>query len=168
LYTKIKKIILLNVLALGISLGLYAFENRPFEEVLKEKYPKCNLRKENVFLSKEQEAKIKSELGFKISPLLLKFENYCNQSHIYIDSHILRTLNETVIIEIKDQEVIWLKIASFMEPPEYIPPQKWLDQFLGAPKESVDGLTGATLSQNVIKRLVKKYLVVDKIIHDKN
>jgi len=78
----------------------------------------------------------------------------------------VRTMNETVVIELNKSDVKVLKIASFMEPKEYLPPQKWLNQFQNK-KVKVDGLTGATISENAIKRLVEKYIVIDNILNDK-
>jgi hypothetical protein len=152
-------------LALSISQGFCSFENQTYQELLKENY-KCNLVKENVFLNKDQIKKIKEKVDFRVSALLLRYKNSCNNSFIYIDSHIVRTMNETVVIELNKSDVKVLKIASFMEPKEYLPPQKWLNQFQNK-KVKVDGLTGATISENAIKRLVEKYIVIDNILNDK-
>jgi hypothetical protein len=54
-------------LALNFTSFSYGSENRPFEEVIFEKYAKCQLIKENIFISPEQEKIIKQELGFKFS-----------------------------------------------------------------------------------------------------
>ena len=149
-----------------------AFKNRTFEEVLLENFSKCELKKENVFLSKNQIAQIENELSFKVSALMLRFYNPCNKSYIYVDSHPVRTLNETVLIELKkgeqqQDELSWLEIASFMEPKEYVPPKKWLELFKKRSVNKVDGLTGATLSENAIKKVVEKYKVVNRVLGDK-
>ena len=144
-----------------------AFKNRTFEEVLQEKFSKCELKKENLFLNKDQIVKIEKELSFKVSALMLRFYNPCNKSYIYVDSHPVRTLNETVLIEIKQNELSWLEIASFMEPKEYVPPKKWLELFKKRSVSDVDGLTGATLSENAIKKVVEKYKVVNRVLGDK-
>lgn len=149
-----------------------AFKNRTFEEVLVKKFSKCELKKENLFLTKEQLASIEKGLTFKISALMLRFYNPCNKSYIYVDSHPVRTLNETVLIELKNgeqqqDELSWLEIASFMEPKEYVPPKKWLELFKKRSVNEVDGLTGATLSENAIKKVVEKYKVVNRVLGDK-
>lgn len=165
MFTRFKKYFLF-VLAASFSCDLFAFENRTYQEVLKNEYPNCSLKKENVFLTKVQEKKINSKLENKSSSLILRYANACNKSFVYIDSHNVRTLNETVLIEVKEEEVINLKITSFMEPREYLPPTKWLELLLKK-KEEVDSLTGATLSQNAIKRTFKKYLLIDRVLNDK-
>jgi hypothetical protein len=163
LFTKV--FIIFIALAFGTPKGFCSFKSRTYQEVLAQNYSTCKLKKENLFLSVEKQKKIQEQLGQKISSLLLRYKNPCNKSSIYVDSHTVRTLNETVIIEVKNKKVVHLEIASFMEPKDYLPPQKWLDLFKS--KTKVDGLTGATLSENSIKKLVGKYLVIDNIIDDK-
>jgi uncharacterized protein with FMN-binding domain len=153
-------------MAVGFSHGLFAFENQTFENILKKDFSKCELKKENVFLKKSQIKLIENNINKKVSALLLRYQAVCNKekSFIYIDSHNVRTLNETVVIEIKKGKVTFLKIASFMEPKQYQAPKKWLDLFLTKDIKNVDALTGATLSQNAIKNVLRKYLVIDKIL----
>lgn len=168
MFTKV--FVIFIAVALGSTKGLCGFKNRTYQAALVDKYKDCKLEKENVFLSVEKQKLIQEKLGHKISSLMLRYKNPCNKSFIYVDSHIVRTLNETVIVEVKNQKVDHIEIASFMEPADYLPPQKWLDLFK-SPKynkeKKVDGLTGSTLSENAIKRLVGKYIVVDNIINDK-
>lgn len=161
----IKVFVIFIALAFGSSKGFCAFKNRTYQAALVAKYKNCKLKKENIFLTKEQKKNISEKLGVKISSLLLRYQNPCNKSSVYVDSHIVRTLNETVIVEVKNQKISHLEIASFMEPKDYLPPQKWLDLFKS--KKKVDSLTGATLSENAIKKLVGKYIVIDNIINDK-
>ena len=116
------------------------------------------------YLTPEQVSQIKEKTDSHVSKLILRFKNSCNNSFVYVDSHIVRTLSETVLIEVKDKKISTIDIASFMEPREYLPPAKWLDQFTKG--HEVDALTGATLSQNAIKNSVKKYLLVDTILND--
>jgi hypothetical protein len=157
----------LTLFSFLVNKNLFAFTNQNYQDILVKKYTRCKLTKENVYLTKKQVNKIKQKINEHASALILRYNNPCNKSRIYIDSNVVRTLNQTVITEVQNNKVLFLKIASFMEPKEYLPPQKWLDQFLETPYE-VDTLTGATISENSIKKLVRKYLVIDNISHDKN
>ena len=152
-------------MAISISCGLFAFENRTYQEVIKELSSGCNLKKENIFLTNEQGKKIKNLLDTKVSSLVLRYKNECNGNYFYVDSHIVRTLNETVIVEVANKKASRFKIASFMEPKEYLPPQKWLDNLVKNPQ--IDGLTGATLSSNALKKVMQKVLVINKVVDDK-
>src|SRR5690606_10015877 len=126
--------------------------------VLKNEYTKCELKKENVFLKEHQKKEIEAKLDFKISSLILRYSYPCSESFIYVDSHLVRTLNETTLVEISKTNLKSIQIASFMEPTQYLPPKKWLDKL--SLNEKIDGLTGATLSQNAILNVVKKYKVI--------
>ena len=125
-----------------------------------QKYKNCNLKKENIFLTKSQVQKIKKNYDYHLSSLVLRFHNSCNDSYVYIDSHNVRTLNETVILEVKEEKIISLEVASFMEPPEYIAPSKWI-ALLIKNGEEVDSLTGATITENAIKRVYDKYKIMN-------
>ena len=161
------KTLLFTVFAMAWSLpsGHCSFENQTYQKLLTQTYKNCALKKENVFLTKAQLNKAQKNFDYKISSLLLRYKNPCNQSRIYIDSHIVRTLNETVLIEVKNQRVQKLEIASFMEPKEYLPPKKWI-ALLVEKGQKVDALTGATLSQNALKRVVQKYIIIDNILNE--
>lgn len=166
LFTR-KSILYTFIWAACISSGHAAHKNRPYQDVLSERYLNCNLKKENVFLSDLQVKNIASLYGGKVSKLILRYKNNCDDdSFVYIDSHIVRTLNQTVLIELKNQKVKLLEVASFMEPKEYLAPKLWLKQFIGSPKTEIDGLTGATLTENAIKKLVQKYRVIDNVLND--
>lgn len=120
------------MISLGMTQGVFSFENQTYEGLLAKKYKNCNLTKENIFLTSGQQSKISLQTNLKQTALLLRFKVICitEQSYVYVDSHIVRTLNETVVIEVKQGELIYLQIASFMEPKTFLPPQKWLDLFL--------------------------------------
>jgi hypothetical protein len=166
LFIRSFKELLSLIFAMSFSHGLFAFENKTFEKVLKNNFKNCILKKENIFLKHNDQDEITKRLGLKISALLLRYKSECYKSvsYIYIDSHIVRSLNETVVIEIKNKKLNFIQIASFMEPREYLPPKNWLELFLLNDQSKVDALTGATLSQNAIKNTVKKYLVINRVL----
>lgn len=143
-----------------------AFDNMTYQDALKLQFKDCKLSKENVFLTKKQQTLIKEKNGHKTSPLILRYKT-CRGSYVYIDSHIVRTLNETTVIEVANNALSFFKIASFMEPKEYLPPKAWLELFKTKQGSEVDALTGATLSENAIRRVIKKYIIVDKVLSDK-
>ena len=83
----------------------------------------------------------------------------------------MRTLNETVIITIENDEVDSFKVSSFNEPPEYIAPKKWYGQFQGRKGQKVlrvpddiDGLSGATLTVSSSVTAVNKILALHKLL----
>lgn len=132
-------------------------KNQTYIEVVKEQHlEQCELVKENIYLSKEQRSEIEKRSKTKLyGGLALRYISKCKdgkQVFHYVDSHIVRTLNETVVITIEDDQIKNYKVASFNEPPEYRAPDKWLAQFQGKGaktlkvREDIDALSGATLT----------------------
>ncbi len=173
---KYNKILLCGGLLASIfvlSTNLYAHENRTFEAVLKAEFTSCELQKENIFLTSGQKSKIENLINDELhSQILLRYQAKCSQKvgHIYIDSHIVRTLNETIVAHIENEKIKKYEIASFMEPNEFLAPEKWVHQFLGKSFDDaktnikVDGLSGATLTASALKKSVRKILVIDKVL----
>ena len=117
------------------SIGAVA-KNRPYTDVVAELNPNsCPVKKENLFLTKKQRSMIEQKSETKVyGALALRYVINCENKkpvYLYVDSHIVRTLNETVVIKIVDGSVSEYQVASFNEPPEYIAPKKWLEQFKG-------------------------------------
>lgn len=152
-------------------------ENRPYQEVLSQLFPGCKKTKENIFLTKEQKKDIESAINHKLySPMGLRYAIECSKGHsyAYVDSHLVRTMNETVVIEINDEsKIAQYRISSFMEPSEYRPPEQWIKQVINkGPQDEyqlnheIDALSGATLSANAIvkssKRIIKLHQVLNK------
>ena len=164
-----------SLILLISSLGAVA-KNRPYTEVIGELNPKkCPVKKENLFLSKEQRKKIEQIGETKLyGGLALRYVINCEGKKpifLYVDSHIVRTLNETVVIKIHEDKIQHYEVASFNEPPEYIAPKKWLKQFYGKSPgkplraiEDIDGLTGATLTVGSSINAVNKILALHEVI----
>ena len=167
-----------------IFLGLFIFSqiigaaNRPYNDVVNELTPKeCKSKKENLFLSKEEIKKIEKRSESKIyGGLALRYVVDCPKGKIfhYVDSHIVRTLNETVVISIQNGKVISFNVASFGEPPEYKAPAKWYQQFEGKggeevlkARKNIDALSGATLTVNSSISAVNKILALHQHLESK-
>lgn len=149
--------------------------NRPYTEVIDELVSEsCEKKKENLFLEKDIIKKIEEKSEVKIyGGLALRYVETCGDEKIYhyVDSHIVRTLNETVVITIKEDKVASFKVASFGEPAEYKAPNKWYHQFAGYAGDkllkgnvNVDVLSGATLTVNSSVSAVNKIMVMHKLL----
>lgn len=168
-----------------LLLGLFVIStsalaaNRPYNEVIQEFVkPKCKQTKENIYLSKEERAQIEKMSGTKLyGGLALRYVTNCpgkKPTYHYVDSHIVRTLNETVVLTIKEDKMDSFILSSFNEPPEYIAPKKWYAQFKGADgkeilraREQIDALSGATLTVNASIQAVNKTLALHKYLKKK-
>ena len=144
--------------------------NETFQAALKKLYPDCELKKEVLYLTKEQKQKISQLAGFKIRSQLANRYKTCNESFVYIDSHIVRTLNETVIVEVKDYKVKTYHVSAFLEPQEYKAPKKWLAQMVSKPLDQltlfkkIDGLSGATLTAKANVKAARRILAMHQAL----
>ncbi|MAZ49457.1 MAG: hypothetical protein CME65_12930 [Halobacteriovoraceae bacterium] len=169
----------LSLILILSSLGAVA-KNRPYTDVVAELNPNsCPVKKENLFLTKKQRALIEKKSETKVyGGLALRYVIRCKDVEpifLYVDSHIVRTLNETVVIKIEDGKVSEYEVASFNEPPEYIAPKKWLEQFKGKKPgkalrviDDIDGLSGATLTAGSSVSAVNKILALHEVTSSKN
>jgi len=142
-------------------------------------FPTCEQRKENIFLTKAQQKKIEQALDQKIhSPMALRYHLKCPSGHLfaYVDSHIVRTMNQTVVVGVDNEgKISHYQISSFMEPSEYRPPQKWIEQVIDkGPKDEyqlnheIDALSGATLSANAVVKSSKKIIKLHQVLQKKS
>jgi hypothetical protein len=92
----------------------------------------------------------------------------------YFDTHVVRTLPETVMIVVDPEgKIARIEILSFGEPEEYLPRARWLEQFPGrgldgelAIRKGVHGITGATLSAQAVTDASRRVLAVHRVLSD--
>ena len=98
--------------------------------------------------------------------------NHCTQNYIYVDSHIVRTLNETLILDLDNEKLVDLEIVSFLEPQAYKAPRKWISKnIIGKGQkdnfslgQGVDSLSGATLSAKALSQSASRILTLNMIL----
>jgi hypothetical protein len=91
-----------------------------------------------------------------------------------IDTHIVRTLPETVMVVLTPAgEVRRAEVLAFYEPPEYAPTERWTKQFDGRHLDDdvklgagIQGITGATLSATAMTAGVRRVLALYGVLHD--
>jgi len=91
----------------------------------------------------------------------------------YFESHLVRTMNETVMIVVgQDGAVRFVEILSFSEPDDFIASPRWLAQFKLKPlddelalRRGLRGITGATLTAEAVARAVRRALAVHGVLH---
>ncbi|MCY3714400.1 MAG: FMN-binding protein [Gemmatimonadetes bacterium] len=92
----------------------------------------------------------------------------------YFDSHIVRTLGETIMVAIDpDDRVSRVELLVFNEPPDYIPPDAWYRLFPGqrlddrlAVNRGIRGILGATLTTRSTTDAVRRMLAIHHVIKD--
>jgi hypothetical protein len=94
------------------------------------------------------------------------------QGYAVIDVHTVRTLPEAFLVVLgPDGGVRRLRVLAFHEPSEYLPPDRWLEQFegkhAGTPlrlQRDVHGIAGATLSSQAVTGGVRRALALHEIL----
>ena len=85
-----------------------------------------------------------------------------------IDVHTVRTFPEAFLVVLDPQgRVVSTRILAFYEPPEYMPPERWLEQFDDRVLEpslslggTIHGISGSTLSSRAVTTGVRRALAL--------
>ncbi len=149
-------------------------------DALKKVFPPAAVVKEKTkFLSEKELSHAREELkGVPVESALVTYyeakegERWIGSA--YLDTHQVRTLPETVLISIHpDGKIDQVQILSFKEPPDYLPPSRWLGEIHGkeqkefGEKGAIRSITGATLTARAIEQAVKRVLTFHEIIYGK-
>lgn len=138
--------------------------------------PGTKVERQSVFLTPEQLAAARKESGLQFEDRLVV--RYIGRNgdrvvgYAYFDTHRVRTLPETVMVVLtSDAKVEKIDILSFDEPPDYLPKDRWLDQFRGRKldddlslKRKIRPISGATLSGRSIVNGSRKVLALHRVI----
>jgi hypothetical protein len=92
--------------------------------------------------------------------------------YAYFDTHIVRTLPETVMIVVTPEgRIDRVDILSFSEPQDYLPKERWMEQFEGrrldadlSLKRSIRPISGASLSGRAIVNASRKILAIHAVL----
>jgi hypothetical protein len=95
--------------------------------------------------------------------------------YAYFDTHRVRTLPETIMVVVTPEgRIDRIEILSFDEPPDYLPKQRWMDQFRSrrlddelSLKRAIRPISGASLSGRAITNASRKILALHRAIGGK-
>ena len=90
----------------------------------------------------------------------------------YVDTHVVRTKRESLLISIEpDGRVRRIDVTAFLEPPEYVPPERWKQQYyerlLGddiAIHRAIRPIAGGTLTTRAVNAAVRRVLALDQVL----
>lgn len=146
-------------------------------DVIQSHFPKCKIEKKMIYLSKEELEKASSLSELKIDTgIVMSFLVQCEKEmiHAYIDSQIVRTHTQSMLIAVKNQSIERIRTLNFQEPVEYKAPKKWLDLFKSKIlnrelhlKKSIDVVSGATLTSKSTVISARRILAIDKVAYKK-
>ena len=151
------------------------------EEALELAFPKpARIERQTAFLSPPQLERARELAGSGVrieSALVIYYIGRRAQTELgaaYFDSHLVRTLPETIMVVIDPGgRIERIELLSFSEPEEYRPRPAWIDQFdrrALAPelslKGAIHGLTGATLSARAITEAARRILALHQVVRE--
>ena len=105
------------------------------QEALQLAFPNADrIETKSFFLTLEQVDQVanlaKAPVDSKLATFHVGYQADVIQGYACIETHLVRTMPETFLIVLSPTgSVQKLLVLAFYEPPEYLPPERWLDQF---------------------------------------
>ena len=146
------------------------------EEVLHSVFPGSEVRSEKLYLTREQVRRASEIAGGSLETrLVARYVATRNGETIgsaYIDTHTVRTKKQSLIICIDpDGRVLRVEATAFLEPPEYLASEPFLEQYEGRAlsrelhlNRRIRPIAGATLTVQAVNRAVRRILALDRIL----
>ncbi|MBD3647104.1 MAG: FMN-binding protein [Pseudomonadales bacterium] len=139
-----------------------------------------HIQRRTLFLEPEQQQRLSDTAHSRFeSRLLTVYTGYRGNQVIgyaFIDSAIVRSKPAaTLTVLARDGTLRELRILAWQEPPDYRPPQRWLQRLAGRRLDGpgslrvghdVDGISGATLSVRMLTAHVRRALAIHDVLLD--
>jgi hypothetical protein len=176
-----KQVTLIALLSCVLTVAAEARVIRTFAEAIQAVFPAAdNVKRQSVYLTSDQ-VKRAAELAREPvdTAFLVVYQVTRGGKRLgwaYLDTHRVRTLNETVLVCIDDREhVLHVEQLSFSEPQEYMASDRFLELFHNrvldsslSLKGNIPTITGSTLTCSAITAAVRRTLALHKIVLELN
>jgi hypothetical protein len=148
------------------------------DEALALAFPGATVSQQTVFLSEEQAKAVHERTGREAPSKLFTYyvarRDGTTVGYGMIETHVVRTLPEALLVVLSPGGAIErVLMLAFYEPPEYRPPDRWLEQFHGRKAGDehdwrvggdVHGLTGATLTSYAVTDALRRITVLYDLV----
>jgi hypothetical protein len=164
------------VVAFWATAPLYGTVLVTVEEALGQLFAEASIERETLFLTDDQISNIEALAGRPpAGALVTRFVARVDGAIVgwaYLDTHRVRTLPETVMIAVgPDAQVLRVEVVTFREPLDYLPPDRWYEQYDGRLlddelelKRGIRPITGATLTARATTDAVRRALAVHRVV----
>jgi H+/Na+-translocating ferredoxin:NAD+ oxidoreductase subunit G len=168
-----------------VALLMVLFANIAFaktitrEEALKAAFPGAEVRSELIFLTDPEKQEVQKASGATVSTVLIAsyrvLQNGKEIGRAYLDTHTVRTKKESLLVILHpDGTLKRVEVVAFLEPPEYLPSERWYQQFEGKAlgenlklERDIHAVTGATLTAKATTEAVRRVLAIDALLRRK-
>ena len=146
------------------------------EEALRMAFPGSEIRQSMIFLTDSEMQEAARLAGNSIpSALVARYDAVQDvkaQGAAYLDTHVVRTKRESLLILVDATgRLLRVEVVAFLEPPEYMPPDRWYRQFDGRAldddlqlKRGIHLVTGATLTAQSTTEAARRALAIDQVL----
>ncbi|MDA2926525.1 FMN-binding protein, partial [Acidobacteria bacterium AH-259-G07] len=146
------------------------------KEALSAAFPGAAIHSQRIFLTEKQRERAAALAGVDIPSSLiaryLALEEGREIGRAYVDTHIVRTKKETLLICLDaDGNVKRIEVTAFLEPPEYMASRAWYGQYQGKTLDAelnlhrvIRPIAGATLTAMATNEAVRRVLAIDRVL----
>ena len=162
------------VLAGGAASGQPGVVSR--QEALQAVFAGATVTGERVYLTVEQAEQIaelaREDMRTRIYARYVARRDGVVVGRAYVDTHVVRTKRESLLISLEaDGRVRRIDVTAFLEPPEYVPPERWKRQYYERPlgddiaiHRAIRPIAGGTLTTHAVNAAVRRVLALDRIL----
>lgn len=168
-----------GALAAGLVLAGAAFGQPGVvsrQEALKAVFTGAAVSGDRVYLTAEQAERVAELAGEDLRTRI--FARYVARrdgvvvGRAYVDTHVVRTKRESLLISVEaDGTVRRIDVTAFLEPPEYVAPDRWKRQYYQRPlgddlaiHRAIRPIAGATLTTHAVNAAVRRVLALDQVL----
>ena len=162
------------VLAGGPASGQPGVVSR--QEALNAVFAGATITGDRVYLTAEQAERIaelsREDVRTRIYARYVARRNGVVVGRAYVDTHVVRTKRESLLISLEpDGRVRRIDVTAFLEPPEYVPPERWKRQYYERPlgddiaiHRAIRPIAGGTLTTHAVNAAVRRVLALDQVL----
>ncbi len=146
------------------------------EEALAAVFPGAAIDAERVYLTSAQADRIaelsRDDVHTRIYARYVARRGGVVVGRAYVDTHVVRTKRESLLISLDASgRVRRIDVTAFLEPPEYLAPERWIQQYHEqrlnddlAIMRAIRPIAGATLTTRAVNAAVRRVLALDQVL----
>lgn len=146
------------------------------QEALNAVFAGAAVRGDRVYLTAEQAERVAELAGEDVRTRI--FARYVARrdgvvvGRAYVDTHVVRTKRESLLVSVHpDGRLRRIDVTAFLEPPEYVAPERWMRQYHDRPlgddlaiRRAIRPIAGGTLTTHAVNSAVRRILALDRVL----